>query len=572
MLRRLRRPTFVVLAAALLATLISTASPLEAQQATGGSHTMSMPHDSAGRRVVPMHPGMSMKLGIENARPSTEPWLPGEGIDPATLLEAEPNHLTRLSDGDTLDLTAGLVRREIGGRTVVMYAFNRQYPGPLIRVPQDAGIVVRFKNGLSLPSTIHWHGLRLDNPNDGVPYVTQEPVPPGGTFTYHVRFPDAGVYWYHPHVRGDIEIPLGLYGNEVVDSPDPDYYSPVDREEPLVLADLLMDDQGIFPFGKDTSDFAIMGRFGNVFLVDGEPDWRMEVNRGDVVRFWITDVSNTRSYNLVFGGNPIKLVGADLSKFEREKMVESVPITVAERYIVEVRFPRAGTFALTNQVQAVDQVKGEFYSEVDTLGTIVVSNAPSAEDHAAEFATLRENQDVERDIDRYRKYFDQPPDKRLELTVNIQGLPAPVAAFLAADTLYYPPVEWNDGMPMMNWIATAHEVRWILRDTDTGRENMDIDWHFETGQVVKIRLHNDPGSMHPMNHPIHFHGQRFLVLARDGVPNDDLAWKDTVLVPVGRTVDILMDASNPGKWLAHCHIAEHIDAGMKLVFTVGPAP
>jgi len=122
----------------------------------------------------------------------------------------------------------------------------------------------------------------------------------------------------------------------------------------------------------------------------------------------------------------------------------------------------------------------------------------------------------------------------------------------------------------MNWISTGHEARWILRDPDTGRENMDIGWHFRTGQVVKIRIHNDPTSMHPMNHPIHFHGQRFLVLSRDGVPTDDLAWKDTVLVPVGSTVTILMDASNPGTWLAHCHIAEHLETGMKMTFTVGP--
>jgi len=177
---------------------------------------------------------------------------------------------------------------------------------------------------------------------------------------------------------------------------------------------------------------------------------------------------------------------------------------------------------------------------------------------------------VTADIERYRKYFDRPVDRRLELTVNIQGLPGRVQTLMASDTMYYPPVEWNDGMPKMNWISTGHEARWILRDPDTGKENMDIDWHFRTGQVVKIEIHNDPASMHPMNHPIHFHGQRFLVLSRDGVPSDNLAWKDTVLVPVGSTVDILMDASNPGTWLAHCHIAEHLETGMKMTFTVGP--
>jgi len=74
--------------------------------------------------------------------------------------------------------------------------------------------------------------------------------------------------------------------------------------------------------------------------------------------------------------------------------------------------------------------------------------------------------------------------------------------------------------------------------------------------------------MHPMQHPIHFHGQRFLVVARDGVRQADFAWKDTVLVKAGETVDIVLDTSNPGVWMAHCHVAEHLEAGMMFSFKV----
>jgi suppressor of ftsI len=143
--------------------------------------------------------------------------------------------------------------------------------------------------------------------------------------------------------------------------------------------------------------------------------------------------------------------------------------------------------------------------------------------------------------------------------------------FMAIDTMYFNPVEWNDGMPDMNWVSTSKEVHWIMRDSATGKENADIDWpHMHAGQVVKIRIHNDERSMHPMAHPIHFHGQRFLVVERDGIKNTDLAWQDTELVPVGTTEDLLLDASNPGVWMAHCHIAEHLDAGMMMRFTVDP--
>ncbi len=524
-----------------------------------------------GTRMPPMPKGMKMQpiFGMENVVPSTTPFLLGAGVDPATLTQAVPMKVVRLEDGDTLDLTAMLVRRTLYGKSYIMYGFNGQYPGPLIRVKQSSTIVVRYRNELDMPSSIHWHGVRLENRFDGAVGVTQEAVPPGGSFTYEVHFVDAGLYWYHPHVREDIQQAMGLVGNMMVDSPDPDYYSPVNSEEMLMLSDLLIDDQGIFPFGKETADFAIMGRFGNVFLVNGEPDYHLEVHKGDVVRFFITNVANARMYNLGIGGAELKLVGADLGKYEREVMVQNVVLAPAQRYIVEARFDSAGTFLLTNRVQGLNNFLGVFVPEVDTLGTITVLPERSSRDYAKEFATLRSNADVTADIERYRKYFDRPPDKDLLLTINIQGLAVPLTAFMSVDTMYFPPAEWVDGMPDMNWASTGREVHWIMRDLATGKENMDIDdWNFHEGDLVKVRITNDGKSMHPMSHPIHFHGQRFLVTARDGVPQKNLVWRDTVIIPVGTSAEILLEASNPGKWMAHCHIAEHLESGMHMVFTV----
>ena len=123
-------------------------------------------------------------------------------------------------------------------------------------------------------------------------------------------------------------------------------------------------------------------------------------------------------------------------------------------------------------------------------------------------------------------------------------------------------------MPGMNWASTTEEVRWILRDAATGRENMDIEWTFRRGQVVKLRLSNERRSLHAMQHTIHLHGQRFLVLAVNGVPNTNLVWKDTVLLPAGFTADLLVDLSNPGRWMLHCHVAEHLTAHMMMTFNV----
>ena len=132
-------------------------------------------------------------------------------------------------------------------------------------------------------------------------------------------------------------------------------------------------------------------------------------------------------------------------------------------------------------------------------------------------------------------------------------------------------VEWEDDMVEVNRRTTAENMRWKLVDRDTGAANAAIDWTFRVGDQVKIRLVNEKDSDHPMPHPFHVHGAgRFLVLARDDVEEPNLVWKDTVLVRTGETVDILLDVTNPGRWMAHCHIAEHHESGMMFGFDVEP--
>ena len=133
-------------------------------------------------------------------------------------------------------------------------------------------------------------------------------------------------------------------------------------------------------------------------------------------------------------------------------------------------------------------------------------------------------------------------------------------------------IEWEDDMVEVNRMTTPANMRWILLDRDTGERNHGIDWRFRVGDQVKIRLVNEMESDHPMHHPFHVHGAgRFLILSRDGTTEPNLVWKDTVLVRRGETVDILLDVTNPGVWMAHCHIAEHHESGMMFNFHVDPA-
>ena len=133
-------------------------------------------------------------------------------------------------------------------------------------------------------------------------------------------------------------------------------------------------------------------------------------------------------------------------------------------------------------------------------------------------------------------------------------------------------IEWNvaPAKVKMNEKSTPATVNWILKDNATGKQlNITNNiLEMKLGDIKKIRLYNDPNSAHPMQHPIHIHGLRFLVLDQDGKVNNNMGWKDTVLVPTGSTVDILLVADNPGLWHMHCHIAEHLGAGMETVVKV----
>jgi FtsP/CotA-like multicopper oxidase with cupredoxin domain len=132
-------------------------------------------------------------------------------------------------------------------------------------------------------------------------------------------------------------------------------------------------------------------------------------------------------------------------------------------------------------------------------------------------------------------------------------------------------IEWEDDMIEVNRMTTPANMRWKLVDQETGAENAQIDWTFHVGDQVKLRLVNEMDSDHPMPHPFHVHGAgRFLILARNDVVEPNLVWKDTVLVRTGEIVDILLDVTNPGRWMAHCHIAEHHESGMMFSFNVEP--
>ena len=532
-------------------------------------------------------------------------FIPGD-LDPNLAAHArQPTTVLDLADGAHIEMSALLTDWEVDGIPIRGYGYNAQVPGPMIKVQQGASITVDFKNEIDMPTTIHWHGLRHDNAHDGVPDVTQPAVMPGEDWQYTLTFPDAGAYWYHPHVREDIQQDMGMYGVMLVEPSNPGYYNAVDREEILILDDIFVEDGAPVPYGNEHTNFAVMGRFGNRMVINGRQNYHLAVAQGDVVRFHVANVSNVRPFRLTFDGAPMRLVGSDLGKYVIEDFVDGVLIAPAERYTVEVLFEEGRNYRMLNRTPERDHV----------IGAILVAPGEHDDDaHADTFRKRRLNAEVLNDIERFREHFDREPDAEIVIDVEVDGLvlsarrpsvegsgaggadehaegdeddhpEGDVEGHSEGDALSeasdteghgadeggHGAIEWEDEMLAANRRAFGgRDVRWIIRDAASGAENHDLSYTYEVGDIVKMRWFNDPDSPHPMQHPIHIHGQRFLITAIDGkrVPDEDLVWKDTFLMPIGATIDIVMEVTNPGAWMVHCHIAEHLETGMMYRFDV----
>lgn len=438
-----------------------------------------------------------------------------------------------------------------------MLAYNGMIPGPSIRVKQGSKISITLKNDSPYETLLHSHGLRLTNRFDGTPLV-QKPIKPGESFTYELSFPDPGIYWYHPHLREDLQQDLGMYGAFVVEPANETYWEAAELDQVVFVDDITTKNEEI-PKNKDGATHTLMGEYGDVMLVNGAVNAQLHGKTGVVNRYYLINSANSRPFRLTIPGDAkMKLVGADNGAYENESFVDSVTLGPSERAVVDVVFNHEGTYFLENQTP----------EGTAKLAQIIVQNAPTDEAQMARFSTLGQNSEVIASIDPYRQDFDKEPDESIGLGVQMMGMGGGMNHMMMHGDTSGEGIEWEDQMKQMNEATNAQSIKWIITDQKTNKTNMDIRWQLKRGDLVKIHITNSAASAHPMQHPIHFHGNRFLVIARDGTPVDNLAWKDTTLVGAGHTVDILLEATNPGKWMAHCHIAEHLEAGMMMEYDV----
>jgi FtsP/CotA-like multicopper oxidase with cupredoxin domain len=552
--------------------------------------------------------------------------------DTSNLEDCLAPMLVELADGDTFDLRIAPVIKQLGDDRVRMLAYNGSIPGPTLRVPEGCEISVRVRNHADVDATVHWHGAA---PRQRVRRCAlRDPGADPDRRRVHLPgpLPRPRSLLVPPHIREDYGLDVGLYGNLVVVPAEADFWPPVNREVVVTLDDVLIEDGQIAPFHHAGPTHVAMGRFGNVMLTSGEADLRLEARMGEVVRLYLTNTANTRIFNVALPGARMKLVGGDSGRYEHETFVEEVLLAPSERAILDVLFDTPGSVSLEHRtpghtcelgtISVSDEpIEQSFLRDFELLRTNAELTAERARvdterqrppDKTLAFESLMPLLYGDQSTAASAWTCPMHPDVVTNEpgtcpTCGMKLIPTAVSSWtcpMHPDVVTNEPgtcptcgmklipqatgavassghshthdtadgLEWEDLMPEINRASDPSNMIWKLVDRDTDKENWEIEWAFRVGDQVKIRLVNDMEQDHPMHHPFHIHGAgRFLLMSRDGEAEPNLVWKDTVLVRAGETVDILLDVSNPGLWMAHCHIAEHNQAGMMFSFPVAEA-
>lgn len=421
---------------------------------------------------------------------------------------------------------------EHGGPEATIWGFDGRVPGPTLRVRRGDELAVRLVNGIEHDTSIHWHGIRIDNAMDGVAPLTQAPVEPGKTFDYRFRALDAGTFWYHPHTHHSYEqVARGLYGVLIVEEDDP---PDIDHDLLFVADDWRLTEEGQIDeasFGN-WHDASHAGRLGNVLTINGEPYGRYAVASGDRVRLRCLSTATARVMSFA---------------------VETIqPSAIAiDGQPIKSRLVPDRTFTLAPG-QRIDIVLDFDIAAGSTVRVFEVSNTPFV---AAEFMVGEGNRDRVESRAEIRLADNPLPEKpeRADRTVDLV-MEGGAMRFLTS-------AEFQGDELDGQTLARSHGQFWALN----GVAGMPDDPLFRAagGEVMGTRIVNRTAFPHAM----HVHGHHFVELARSDGPADR-DWRDTVLLAPDTEVTIAFPADNPGKWMFHCHMLEHQASGMMTWFEV----
>ena len=431
------------------------------------------------------------------------------------LLEAAPN------DGElrSFEIVAAPSQHALADdRRIQVWAYGGRVPGPELRIRLGDTLRVALRNELPQETTIHWHGVRVPNAMDGVPHLTQPPVQPGESFTYEFTPKDAGTFWYHPHVRSSEQVERGLYGILVVEDREP---PPFDRDLVWIFDDWRLDDTGeIDPRFNTRHDLAHDGRWGQVLTINGRTDESLRVRPGERIRLRLLNAANGRIVAPDFGGLSAKLIAVDGLYLREPVDATGFELAPGNRIDVDLLVDRT-----TSEIVDVTDMFAS--RRVQRLAQIVVDGEPVP-----------------------AKAFPSPA--RAQVPVWAMGLGVPEHHTFRLDARAGGPlgIEWMiDGRAFAGHDAHAEHERGV---------------ELVRGRFHRLRFVNGSARLHP----IHMHGMFFRLLARDGRPVEEPFFRDTVLVHPREEIDIGVLPLDSGRWMLHCHILEHAEAGMMTTIEV----
>jgi len=407
-----------------------------------------------------------------------------------------------------------------------VWAYNGSVPGPELRFRQGERLRVAVENSLAVGTTVHWHGIRLPNAMDGVPYLTQPPIGAGGRFVYEFDLPDAGTYWYHPHLGNPEQIARGLYGALIVEEREP---PAVDRDVVWVLSDWELDRQARID-EEFMSPMAAShdGRVGNTVTVNGMVRDTFAVRPGERIRLRLINAASARIYGLAFEGHSPTVIALDghpvaphpaarvvLGPGMRVDLVLDCAAHPGSQHRVVDSFYRQNAYELLKLTYSTEAPLRAAFPAVPALpaNPIAPPDPAKAERHRIVFGGGMMG-----------AMPSQARHKGMFWTVN--GAP------MADDHEHHHPA------PLLTLSLRKSYVLELVNDTA---------WH----------------------HPIHLHGHTFRVLTRNGKALEREHWSDTTLLDPKSRAEIAFVADNPGDWMLHCHILEHQASGMMAVVRVG---
>jgi FtsP/CotA-like multicopper oxidase with cupredoxin domain len=406
------------------------------------------------------------------------------------------------------------------GKMTDVYTYNGMTPGPTIEIREGDHVIIHFHNELPEATTIHWHGLHIPADQDGSPLY---PIQPGKSHDYifNIEHGTAGTYWYHPHpdMTTGYQVAKGLFGALIIRSDDDPLPASL-PEKIIILSDNRFNPDGSIDIPDRASQAGLIdeenGREGNTFFLSGHEMPTFSIRSGEVQRWRIINASASRVYRLSLGGQTFTQVGSDGGLFEHPVDMKEIVLSNSERAEILVRGTGAPGIAVPLQSLPYDRYAPQ--------------TRPATWDKPIDLAIVRTS---------------------TEPAVEPVKIPSTLRVIPALDT------------------TKAVTTRaFALGQGIINGKTMDmkrVDTHVKLGTTEIWQIENIVG----MDHPFHLHGFRFQILDRNGVPEKDRRWKDTVNVPKHETVRFVVKFDDfPGKWMYHCHILDHEDHGMMGILEV----